>query len=58
MGFFKQLLKYAILGASLQGIALGADFPQEDIDSGKALKEISKQAMDNALARLDGTFAE
>ncbi|KAI1444030.1 Di-copper centre-containing protein [Annulohypoxylon stygium] len=55
MGFFKQLLKYAILGASLQGIALGADFPQEDIDSGKALKEISKQAMDNALARLDGT---
>ncbi|KAI2468693.1 Di-copper centre-containing protein [Annulohypoxylon bovei var. microspora] len=55
MGFFKQLLTFALLGASLQGLALGADFPQEDIDSGKALKEISKQAYDNALARLDGS---
>ncbi|KAI1209703.1 Di-copper centre-containing protein [Annulohypoxylon truncatum] len=55
MGFFKQLLTFALLGASLQGLALGADFPQEDIDSGKALKEISKQAYDTALARLDGT---
>ncbi|KAI0881487.1 Di-copper centre-containing protein [Annulohypoxylon maeteangense] len=55
MGFFKQLLTTTLLGASLQGLALGADYPQADIDSGKALKDMGKLAYDTALARLDGT---
>lgn len=52
MGFLKQLLTFALVGASLQGLALGADYPQADIDSGKVLQELSKTARENALARL------
>ncbi|KAI1104576.1 Di-copper centre-containing protein [Jackrogersella minutella] len=55
MGFLKYILPLALLGASLQGLVLGADYPQADIDSGKALKDMSKRAYDNALARLDGS---
>ncbi|KAL7620655.1 hypothetical protein AAE478_009650 [Parahypoxylon ruwenzoriense] len=55
MGFIKQLLSFALLGASLQGLAFGDDFPQEDINSGKALQQISKTAYDAALARLEAS---
>lgn len=55
MGFFKQLVSFALLSASLQGLAHGADYPQEDINSGKALQQMSKTAYDTALARLDGS---
>ncbi|KAI2776679.1 Di-copper centre-containing protein [Daldinia loculata] len=54
MGVFKKLLPFALAGASLQGLAVGADFPQEDINSGKALQQIGQTALDNALARLEG----
>lgn len=54
MGFLKKLLPFALAGASLQGLAVGADFPQEDINSGKALQQIGQTALDNALARLEG----
>lgn len=55
MGLVKKLLSLALLGASLQGLALGQDFPQEDIDSGKALIQISATAKANALARLEAS---
>ncbi|KAI1463145.1 Di-copper centre-containing protein [Daldinia caldariorum] len=55
MGFLKKLLTFALAGASLRGLAVGVDFPQADIDSGKALKEISQTALNTALARLDGS---
>ncbi|KAI0096307.1 Di-copper centre-containing protein [Hypoxylon sp. NC0597] len=53
MGFLKQLLTFALVGASFQGLALGADYPQADIDSGKVLQELSKTAKENALTRLE-----
>ncbi|KAI6086654.1 Di-copper centre-containing protein [Hypoxylon rubiginosum] len=54
MGLVKKLLSLALVGASLRGMALGQlDFPQEDIDSGKALQSISATAKANALARLE-----
>ncbi|KAI1657703.1 Di-copper centre-containing protein [Daldinia decipiens] len=53
MGFLKKLLSFALVGASLQGLAVGADFPQEDISSGKALQQLGQTALDNALARLE-----
>ncbi|KAI1375351.1 Di-copper centre-containing protein [Hypoxylon crocopeplum] len=55
MGFVKKLLSFALLGASLQGLALGDDFPPEDIESGKALQQLSKTAYDNAIARLEAS---
>ncbi|KAI2616100.1 Di-copper centre-containing protein [Hypoxylon sp. NC1633] len=55
MGFVKQLLSFALLGASLRGLALGDDFPQEDIESGKALQQLSQTAYNNALARLEAS---
>ncbi|OTB05093.1 hypothetical protein M426DRAFT_57507 [Hypoxylon sp. CI-4A] len=56
MGLFTHLvLSFAVLGASLQGLALGQDFPQEDIISGKALQQMGQTAKENALARLDGS---
>ncbi|KAI0839162.1 Di-copper centre-containing protein [Hypoxylon sp. FL0890] len=55
MGFFKQLLAFALVGASLRGLALGADYPQADIDSGKVLQELGKTAKETALARLESS---
>ncbi|KAI1384092.1 Di-copper centre-containing protein [Hypoxylon trugodes] len=55
MGFLKKLVPFALLGASLQGVALGADYPQEDVDSGKVLQQLGKTALDTALARLEGS---
>lgn len=55
MGLVKKLLSLALLGASLQGLALGQDFPQEDIVSGKALLQISETAKNNALARIEAS---
>ncbi|KAF3057392.1 putative tyrosinase central domain-containing protein [Daldinia childiae] len=55
MGFLKKLLPFALAGASLQGLAVGVDFPQDDINSGKALQQLGQTAMENALARLEGS---
>ena len=48
MGLAKKLL--AALAAST--VAVAQDFTQEEIDSGEALKALSKQAFDAAMARL------
>ncbi|KAI2604552.1 Di-copper centre-containing protein [Hypoxylon fragiforme] len=52
MGFIKNLLSLALLGALATALA-PLDFPQEDIDSGKALQEIGRTAYDTAIARLE-----
>lgn len=48
MGIVKKLL--AALAAT--SLAAAQDFTQEDIDSGAALKSLSQQALDAAMARL------
>ncbi|KAI0601422.1 hypothetical protein F4775DRAFT_606532 [Biscogniauxia sp. FL1348] len=55
MGFFKKLVSLALVGASVQGLALGQtlNFTDEDIQSGKALQQIGKTAYDNALGRIE-----
>ncbi|KAI1082084.1 hypothetical protein F5B20DRAFT_46851 [Whalleya microplaca] len=55
MGLAKQLLSFAFLGASLQGLALAQDFSEPDIESGKALQEIGTTARNNALARIEAS---
>lgn len=50
-------MKYSsalLLGlAASVGLAFG-QYDQDDIDSGKVLQNLSQEAFDNALARLDG----
>ncbi|KAI0023881.1 hypothetical protein F4780DRAFT_769121 [Xylariomycetidae sp. FL0641] len=53
MGLVKSLLSFALLGASLQGLVLGQNFTQADIESGKALEQLSKTAYENALKRTE-----
>ncbi|KAI0810206.1 hypothetical protein GGR55DRAFT_688909 [Xylaria sp. FL0064] len=55
MFFLQQIVQYAVLAASLQGLVLGQTYSQGDIDSGKALQQMTKLAHDSALGRLDGT---
>ncbi|KAI1342730.1 hypothetical protein F5Y15DRAFT_428693 [Xylariaceae sp. FL0016] len=44
-----------LLGTSIQGLAFGQNFTQEDIDSGKAIQQLGKTAYDNAVKRLEGS---
>lgn len=55
MVFVKQVLSYALLAVSFQGLALGQTYSQDDIISGKALQEMGKTAYDTALKRLEGS---
>ncbi|KAI0457464.1 hypothetical protein F5B21DRAFT_512730 [Xylaria acuta] len=55
MVFVKQVLSYALLAVSFQGLALGQTYSQDDIISGKALQQIGKTAYDTALKRLEGS---
>lgn len=48
MGIAKKLLA----GLAAFSLATAQDFTQEEIDSGDALKSLSKQAFDAAMARL------
>ncbi|KAI5859643.1 Di-copper centre-containing protein [Durotheca rogersii] len=55
MGLVKKLQSLALLGVALQGLAFDFDFPQADIDSGRALQQLGETARDAALARLEAS---
>ncbi len=55
MFFIQQFLWLALLATSFHGFVLGQTYSQDDIDSGKALQDMSKTAYDTALKRLEGT---
>lgn len=55
MVILKPILSLLAASASLQGLALGqttTKYSQADIDSGKAIQQMSKTAFDNAMKRL------
>jgi hypothetical protein len=55
MALIRRFSLFALLLASLLGLAVGQTYSQSDIDSGKALQQMGKSAYDIALKRLEAS---